>query len=317
MTQKRRFILSSVAVIGALLLTAALGTAVFAQGAGPGMMGGQGYRGPGMMGGGAPINPSQPISPTVPGGFGYGPGGQDSYGYGPGMMGGYGGWGGMMQRFGEFGRGLMRRFGFNDQGMMGGYGGPGTMGGWGYGRPNATGQRLTNAQVQEAVANYLARNYNNPDLVVVELMQFEQNFYAQVAEKSTKINAFELLIDPFAGVVWPEYGPNMMWNTKYGHMSGMGGMMRGNMMNGLAPVQATADMPVKADQVAKIAQASLDAQKTGLLVENGLDTFYGYYTIHSVDKDGNTVGMLSVNGYTGQVWYHTWHGQFIGMADEM
>jgi hypothetical protein len=21
--------------------------------------------------------------------------------------------------------------------------------------------------------------------------------------------------------------------------------------------------------------------------------------------------MLSVNGYTGQVWYHTWHGSFI------
>jgi hypothetical protein len=21
--------------------------------------------------------------------------------------------------------------------------------------------------------------------------------------------------------------------------------------------------------------------------------------------------MLSVNGYTGQIWYHTWHGNFI------
>jgi len=27
--------------------------------------------------------------------------------------------------------------------------------------------------------------------------------------------------------------------------------------------------------------------------------------------------MLSVNGYTGQVWYHIWHGKFIGMADGM
>jgi hypothetical protein len=27
--------------------------------------------------------------------------------------------------------------------------------------------------------------------------------------------------------------------------------------------------------------------------------------------DGVVHGMLSVNGYTGQVWYHSWHGQFI------
>jgi hypothetical protein len=26
-------------------------------------------------------------------------------------------------------------------------------------------------------------------------------------------------------------------------------------------------------------------------------------------------GMLSVNGYTGQIWYHTWHGAFVQMKD--
>ncbi len=301
MTQKKRFVLLTTAAISALVLVGVLATAVFAQGTGPGMMQGQ-SKGPGMMGSTAPITPTQPISPT----------GRGGYGFGPGMMGGNGGFGGMMQRFGDFGRGMMRRFG---------YGGPGMMGGQGYGQPGVTGPRLTNAQVQKAVADYLARYYNNPDLEVVELMEFEQNFYAQVAEKSTKINAFELLIDPFTGAVQPEYGPNMMWNTKYGHMTGMSGMMRGGMMggmtNGLAPVQPTADMPVKSDQVARLAQAYLDAQKTGLTVEKGLDVFYGYYTVHTLDKDGKTVGMLSVNGYTGQVWYHTWHGAFVGMADEM
>jgi len=25
--------------------------------------------------------------------------------------------------------------------------------------------------------------------------------------------------------------------------------------------------------------------------------------------------MLSVNGYTGAVWYHTWHGSFLGMKE--
>ena len=28
-------------------------------------------------------------------------------------------------------------------------------------------------------------------------------------------------------------------------------------------------------------------------------------------RDGRTVGILGVNGYAGQVWYHTWSGAFI------
>jgi hypothetical protein len=29
---------------------------------------------------------------------------------------------------------------------------------------------------------------------------------------------FEVLIDKYSGVVFPEMGPNMVWNVKYGHM---------------------------------------------------------------------------------------------------
>jgi len=29
--------------------------------------------------------------------------------------------------------------------------------------------------------------------------------------------------------------------------------------------------------------------------------------------DGQVSGMLSVNGYTSQVWFHSWHGTFISM----
>ena len=42
-------------------------------------------------------------------------------------------------------------------------------------------------------------------------------------------------------------------------------------------------------------------------VSDDVHEFYGYYTFH-IDEAGNTVGMLSVNGLTGEVWYHTWHG---------
>jgi len=32
-------------------------------------------------------------------------------------------------------------------------------------------------------------------------------------------------------------------------------------------------------------------------------------------KNGMVTGMLSVNGYSGQVWYHTWHVALIQMKD--
>ena len=41
--------------------------------------------------------------------------------------------------------------------------------------------------------------------------------------------------------------------------------------------------------------------------------FPGYYTMDFLEN-GNVAGMLSVNGYTGQVWHHTWHDSFISEA---
>ena len=253
------------------------------QGHGSGMMGGngQGY-GPRVTP--APDNPNDGDGSGMGGnGQGYGPG------YGPGMMGGYG------QGYGP---------GYGP-GMMGGYGqgyGPGMMGGnWAQPAPNAP--RLSGQQVQKAVTDYVNAYYGGQDLAIAEIMEFQNNFYAQVKEQSTGINAFELLIDPYTGNVWPEYGPNMMWNTKYGMMGGWFG--QGN--------QPTADMPVTSEQAVQDAQRYLDAQGTGLTAEEQPDTFYGYYTLHTL-KEGKIEGMLSVNGYTGQVWYHSWHGPFIGMV---
>ena len=94
-------------------------------------------------------------------------------------------------------------------------------------------------------------------------------------------------------------------------------MMPSSTMDGLVAVQPTAKMPVTAEQASTLAQQYLDTQKTGLTLEKGLDVFYGYYTLHSLDKAGNTVGMLSINGYTGQVWNHIWQGKFISEANGM
>lgn len=198
-------------------------------------------------------------------------------------------------------------FGPGMMGMMGGFGAPG-------GRPDPNAERLTGEQVQEAVANYLATYYSNPDLEIAEIMEFEYNFYAQVREKSTEVNAFELLIDPYTGFVWPEYGPNMMWNAKYGHMVGMSSMMMYG-WGGRGDGQPTTDMPVTPEEAVRYAQEYLDARNSGLTAGEP-ETFYGYYTLHTFGSDGEPEGMLSVNGYTGRVWHHAWHGRFLSMVSE-
>lgn len=209
-----------------------------------------------------------PYPTPTPGGNGY------WGGYGPGMMGGYGN--------GHMG------------GMMGGYGGRY----WTY--PNTAATPLTLDQAIEAARQYLSA-YGTTDLALTEVMEFSNNFYAEVEEKSTGIHAFEVLIDRYTGAVYPEPGPNMMWNTKYGHMGGWWGQSGGT-------------ITVTPEQARTSAQQWLDVSLPGTTVAEATDAFYGYYTVH-VLKDGRVYGMLSVNGYTGDVWYHTWHGDFVEMKE--
>ncbi len=196
------------------------------------------------------------------------------------------------------------------QGMMG----PG--GGWGYpGQTQITGP-VTLDQAVALVQQALAR-LGNPDLVPVEIMEFTGNFYVIVAEKSTGIGAFELLVNR-NGFIRPEPGPNMMWNTKYGHMAGWGGygMMGGGMgmMGGWgAPGYAAPTGPaapqLTRDRARVAIQTWLNQAFPGAKAEEGMP-FYGYFTF-DFKRNDKVVGMASINAFTGQIWYHTWHGTFI------
>jgi len=163
-------------------------------------------------------------------------------------------------------------------------------------------KRITIDEVAAIVEDYMQQS-RNTDLKADEIMEFQYNFYIEFSEKSTGVGAFEALIDPYTGDMYPEPGPNMMWNTKYGMMSGM--------MWGTPGLNAP--MSVTAEQAEEYAQSFIDAYLPGAKVADA-ERFYGYYTLH-VLKDGEIYGMLSVNGYTGQVWYHSWHGQFLGMKE--
>jgi hypothetical protein len=228
---------------------------------------------------------------------------------------------GMMNNTAGYGPGMMNNNRQNGRpGMLGGqrYGYGGMMGGQSYPGTSGNVQPLTVDQAYQAAGKYVAA-LNNPDLKIAEVMVFDNNAYVRVVEQSTGIGAFELLVDPANLSVYPEYGPNMMWNQKYSglsHQNMMGGRGNGRMGNYFTttPASSAAAMTVDPAQALQTAQKYLDANLPGAQAATDADPFYGYYTIDYL-KDGKIAGMLSVNGYTGQVFLHTWHGTFIATQD--
>jgi hypothetical protein len=188
----------------------------------------------------------------------------------------------------------------------------GWMSGWSFGTPGTMmgsvfdrGGRDIGMDRAVTIAQNVATSSSTGGLAADEVIEFSNNYYASIRDKSTEIGAFEILIDRTNGNVVREPGPDMMWNTKYS-------VMRGGMMGGYGS-SSSGPMSVSAQQARDIAQRWLDTNQSGTTAKSA-DPFYGYYTI-DFEKTGTLVGMLSVNGYTGQVWYHSWHGGFIQLRD--
>lgn len=229
--------------------------------------------------------------------------------WGPGMMSGMmdpGVWG----PTGQFGPGL------RGHGPMMGGARPGMMG-W-YGSQATEADPIEVEAAEDAALEYLER-YGYEGLEIAEVMVFDNHAYVQVVETDTGIGAMELLVDPVSGNAYPEHGPNMMWNVKYSPM-GMGSMMMGRgMVGGMMGSYSVPDlddfeMEVSGAGAVELAQAYLERANSALTADDHADAFYGYYTIHTL-LDGEVTGMLSVNGFTGDVFVHTWHGTLLEMSD--
>lgn len=126
--------------------------------------------------------------------------------------------------------------GFNTMGygMMGGSMMGGNMMGGGMMSslsPFFTADPLTLTEASEAVNDYLD-GLNDSSLALGEVMVFDNHAYAQIVERETGIGAMEVLVDSATKAVYPEMGPNMMWNLKYGMMVGFGGNGMMGMMGG-------------------------------------------------------------------------------------
>jgi hypothetical protein len=205
--------------------------------------------------------------------------------------------------------------------------------GWWSGPQVGTGQPLSMAQAEEIARQAIARS-GFQGLVPMHIMEFSNNFYVAIKDKAAGEGAFELLVDRYTGFVRPE-PQSMMWNTKYGHMawwggpgygmmgpdSGAGMLSRGyggrGMMGGygyaMPGTVLPGGTPLTLVRAKAVAQQFLDTHLAGTKADEAL-TFPGYYTI-DVARNGHPIGMLSVNTYSGAVWYHAWHGTFIREKD--
>jgi hypothetical protein len=197
--------------------------------------------------------------------------------------------------------------------MMSSYG-PGMMG---YASPRGGEPVESVAEARDQAKRFAERL----GLEVGEVMRFSNHFYAELVEDGAP--ATEVLVQPATGAVHLEYGPAMMWNTRYGMMSDfrlhqpggmMGGMVGGMMgdVSGAAPV-APRERDVTPAEARELAERWLQARDRTLAAGDP-ERFPGYYTLH-VLRDGEVAGMLSVNESTGAVWYHAWHGRYVELQE--
>lgn len=172
-----------------------------------------------------------------------------------------------------------------------------------------------------------------------EVMQFTNGFYVRLDDGAGR-PATEVLVDSGTGSVSLEYGPAMMWNTRFGMMSSrsggttgsglmggsgmMGGGMSGSSMMGGAGMMgrqggspswtpSNVTGPVSAALARQLANRWLSQERAGATAFEP-DALPGYYTMDT-SRDGKVEGMLSVNRETGAVWYHWWHGRFVAMEE--
>ncbi len=190
---------------------------------------------------------------------------------------------------GTIGPGMMGS-GMMGPGMMGsGMMGSEMMGGTGMMALYPTGSRpISETDARNRALAYANRYY--PGARIGDFMEFSLNYYVELQDASSTSIA-EILVDRYTGAVTPEPGPNMMWNTQYrGQSSAAAGAY---------------DLTGGKSQAEKFLAGYLP----GATIQEST-AYPGYYTFDF--GRGQIEGMLSVNAYTGDIWVHTWHGQFIG-----
>jgi hypothetical protein len=142
-----------------------------------------------------------------------------------------------------------------------------------------------------------ATNYKT-EVEIVRIIETTQYFYVVLRESATGVGAFELLVDPITGKIGIENGPSQFWNTKYGiwgnGKSTINGISAGQALNKAFTLTSKKNPP-----------SSIDPQPV---------MFNGYYSFFEKEND-QIVGVISVNGFTGEVEPHTWLGKVLQVRE--
>jgi hypothetical protein len=233
--------------------------------------------------GASPNNTVTPVSEVTPATNG-------NYRNGPGMMG---------NQPGQMGPGMMGNQGQMGPGMM--YNQSGNYTYW-YGMMGNTmmnnmmttydpeSKPITQDVAIKNMENFSRQYGSNTE--IDDFMAFSSNYYGVVKDTASGQDIAEILVDRYSGSTYPEPGPNMMWNTRYG----AGSVQAGNSGYDLAGAQ-------------KFAEEFLTDYLPGAQIQES-HKMLGYYTFDFGRNE--TESMLSVNAYSGQIWVHTWHGSYIG-----
>ena len=158
------------------------------------------------------------------------------------------------------------------------------------------------------------------DLRAEEVMQFDNQYYVELVDSEGR-GATEVLVDPGNGAIAIEYGPAMMWNSRYGMMSGGNRWGSGMMGETYRPGRGKDPTWTPPPGRRKGAVAAADAEQiadrwargSGMRAQKA-EAFPGYYTVHTT-RAGRVAGMVSVNSFTAAVWPHWWHGRLTSMSD--
>jgi len=169
-----------------------------------------------------------------------------------------------------------------------------------YNRNVVFGEKIEIEKLEQRVNNYISRINTNLEISDIFIYS-DSDYYFSIEESDTGMGAMELLINPYTGSIRPEQGPNMMWNEKYG-MHGSG-FFNNNLNNSKI---------TSSEALGKANDYIQNKINSNYIVTDEGHEFYGYFTFH-FESNENTVEMLSVHAYTGDVWYHNWHGTLINI----
>lgn len=168
-------------------------------------------------------------------------------------------------------------------------------------------QRLTMDQVEERVKDYL-RDLDDSNIQVEEIIEFANRFYVRFSEKDSGINAFAALVNPYTGRMYAWHHADKYWNTKY-----KGESYRLSRDGGEPTDWPSGPMTITEEQAWSSAQrAILEYIPDGEV--GSVEPFYGYYTI-PILQQGNVVGLVNINGYTGAVCYESCHGSVLDRVE--